>query len=68
MRKGRAALPATVVAEQEPFFINLGGPQTHDFSGRDDKGKVAVLPGRVVPRELQREALAPAMKLTQAIT
>jgi hypothetical protein len=24
MTKGRAALPATVVAEQEPFFIALG--------------------------------------------
>jgi hypothetical protein len=36
MTKGRAALPATVVAEQDPFFITLGGPLAHDFSGRDD--------------------------------
>jgi hypothetical protein len=39
MTKGRAALPARVVAEQEPFFIALGGPLAHDFSGRDDKGE-----------------------------
>jgi len=30
MTKGRAALPGTVVAEQEPFFITLGGPKAHD--------------------------------------
>jgi hypothetical protein len=36
MTKGRAALPATVVGEQDPFFIALGGPKAHD-SGRDDK-------------------------------
>src|SRR3984885_4627119 len=34
MTKGRAALPATVVAEQDPFFIALGGPKAHDSSGR----------------------------------
>src|ERR1700733_15397021 len=34
MTKGRAALPATVVAEQDPLFIALGGPKTHDASGR----------------------------------
>jgi hypothetical protein len=49
MTKGRAALRGTVVAEQEPFFITLGGPKAHDFlhrdlstalrSGRDDKGE-----------------------------
>src|ERR1700728_1488549 len=39
MTKGRAALPATVVAEQDPFFITLGGPLAHDSSGRDDKGE-----------------------------
>jgi hypothetical protein len=43
MTKGRAALPATVVAEQEPFFISLGGPKAHDFSGRDDKGRAVAL-------------------------
>ena len=36
MTKGRAALPGTVVAEQEPLFITLGGPTAHDFSGRDE--------------------------------
>ena len=41
MTKGRAALPTTVVAEQDPFFIALGGPKAHDSSGRDDKGKAA---------------------------
>ena len=39
MTKGRAALPATVVAEQDPLFIALGGPKAHDSSGRDDKGE-----------------------------
>ena len=38
MTKGRAALPATVVAEQDPLFIALGEPLAHDSSGRDDKG------------------------------
>src|SRR5580698_9813244 len=38
MTKGRAALPLSVVAEQDPFFIALGGPKAHDSSGRDDKG------------------------------
>jgi hypothetical protein len=33
------ALPGRVVAEQEPFFIILGGPAAHGFSGRDDKGE-----------------------------
>ena len=37
MTKGRTALPATVVAEQDPFFIALGGPKAHDSSGRNDK-------------------------------
>jgi hypothetical protein len=27
MTKGRAALPLSVVAEQNPFFITLGGPK-----------------------------------------
>ena len=39
MTKGRAALPLTVVAEQKLFFITLGGPKAHDFSGREDKGE-----------------------------
>ena len=33
MTKGRAALPLSVVAEQDPF-IALGGPKAHDSSGR----------------------------------
>jgi hypothetical protein len=36
MTKGRPELPATVVAEQDPLFIALGGPKAHDSSGRDD--------------------------------
>jgi hypothetical protein len=32
MTKGRAVLPATVVAEQDAFFITMGGPQSHDSS------------------------------------
>jgi hypothetical protein len=39
MTKGRAALPTTVVAERDPFFIDLGGPKAHDFSDREDKGE-----------------------------
>jgi hypothetical protein len=34
MTKGRAALPTTVVAEQDPFFIALGGSTAHNSSGR----------------------------------
>ena len=41
MTKGRAALPLSVVAEQKLFFITLGGPKAHDFSGRKSfPGKV----------------------------
>jgi hypothetical protein len=32
MTKWRVALPSTVVAEQEPFFITLGGLKAHDSS------------------------------------
>jgi hypothetical protein len=42
MTKGRVALPATVVAEEDPFFITLGGPLAHNSSGRDDKGEGGV--------------------------
>jgi hypothetical protein len=55
MTKGRAALPWSVVAEQKLFFITLGGPKAHDFSGRDTRlrlGKVhslrSDLPGWLV--------------------
>jgi hypothetical protein len=51
MTKGRAALPATVVAEQDPFFIALGGPKAHDSSGRDDIGERAALPAIVVAEQ-----------------
>jgi hypothetical protein len=37
MTKDRVALPAKVFAEQDPFFIALGGPKAHDSSGRDDE-------------------------------
>ena len=40
MTRGRVVPPGTVAAEQEPFFISLGGPKARDFSGRDDKGRV----------------------------
>jgi hypothetical protein len=30
--KGRTVLPGRVVAEQEPFFITLGGPKAHESS------------------------------------
>jgi hypothetical protein len=41
MTKGRAALPGIVVAEQDPFFITLGGPKAHDSSGREGWGALA---------------------------
>ena len=44
MTKGRAALPATVVAGKA-FFIPLGGPTAHDFSGRDDNSIAGIKPG-----------------------
>ena len=39
MTKGRVVPPSTVVAEQEPFFITLGGPKAYDSSVED---KVAI--------------------------
>jgi hypothetical protein len=39
MTKGRATLPLSMVAEQDPLFIALGGPKAHDSSGREDKGE-----------------------------
>jgi hypothetical protein len=44
MTKGRVVPPWTVVAEQEPFFITLGGPKAHDSSGQDDKGESSCSP------------------------
>ena len=52
--KGRAALPLSVVAEQDPFFIALGGPKAHDSSGRDDKGEGG-WPGTAVSRMVTPE-------------
>jgi hypothetical protein len=52
--------------EQEPFFITLGGPQAHDSSGRDDKGRRLLFgsvatwmdgSGAATPRRLQIPAL-----------
>jgi hypothetical protein len=35
MTRGEMALPGRVVAEQEPFFITLGGPKAHGNSVED---------------------------------
>ena len=35
MTKGTAALPWRAVAGQKAFFITLGGPNAHDYSGRE---------------------------------
>jgi hypothetical protein len=56
MTKGRVALPATVVAEEDPFFITLGGPLAHDSSGRDDKEE-----GGVNAEELAEEDFIPQL-------
>jgi hypothetical protein len=32
-KRGRVALPGTVVAGQKLFLITLGEPKAHDFSG-----------------------------------
>jgi hypothetical protein len=53
-------LPGTVVAEREPFFISLGGPRAHDFSGRDDKGE-----GDCGPRLMLGEGHKPGRALRQ---
>src|ERR1700733_12668068 len=49
MTKGRAALPASVVAEQKVFFITLGGSTTHDSSGRDDISREGPLTPQISP-------------------
>jgi hypothetical protein len=36
MTKGKATLPWRAVAEQQPFFITLGGPLADGSSGRDN--------------------------------
>ena len=40
MIKGRAVPPSTVVAEQKPFFITLGGPKAVDSSVENIPKKV----------------------------
>src|ERR1700735_3438636 len=49
MTKGRAALPATVVAEQDPFFIAFGGPKAHDSSGRKTLPRKGPLTPQISP-------------------
>src|SRR6202046_4713272 len=49
MTKGRAALPATVVAEQDPFFIALGGLKAHDSSGRKTLPRKGPLTPQISP-------------------
>jgi hypothetical protein len=39
MTKGRAALPLSVVAEQDPLFIALGGPKAHTPPVEMTKGR-----------------------------
>jgi hypothetical protein len=56
---GRAALPATMVAEQNPFFIAWGGPLAYDFFGRKHifKGgplKTQISPLRCAPVEMTK--------------
>src|ERR1700734_4098289 len=42
MTKGRPALPATVVAEQDPFFIALGGRRPLTSTVEMTKGRTAL--------------------------
>src|SRR6202020_643411 len=49
MTKGRATLPATVVAVQEPFFIALGGLKAHDSSGRKTLPRKGPLTPQISP-------------------
>ena len=69
--KGRAALPLSVVAEQDPFFIALGGPKAHDSSGRDDIPREGPLtpqisPLRCAPVEMTKErVVGPEQRLAE---
>jgi hypothetical protein len=49
MTKGRAVLRGTVVAEQKPFFITLGGPKAQTSSGPNEQNRLPLcpLPGKV---------------------
>src|SRR3984885_456296 len=49
MTKGRAALPLSVVAEQDPFFIALGGPKAQDSSGRKTLPRKGPLTPQISP-------------------
>src|ERR1700689_746699 len=49
MTKGRAALPWSVVAEQDPLFIALGGPKAHDSSGRKTLPREGPLTPQISP-------------------
>src|SRR5580700_3437751 len=49
MTKGRAALPLSVVAEQDPLFIALGGPKAHDSSGRKTLPREGPLTPQISP-------------------
>jgi hypothetical protein len=71
MTKERAALPLSVVAEQDPFFIALGGPKAHDSSGRDDIPREGPLtpqisPLRCAPVEMTKErVVGPEQRLAE---
>ena len=58
MTKGRAALPGRLVAEQEPFFITLGGPKAHDSSVekhlQEKTAEPQISPLRFAPVEMIR--------------
>jgi hypothetical protein len=58
MTKGRAALPETVVAEQDPFFIALGGPKAHDSSvekhSQETTAEPQISPLRCAPVEMTK--------------
>ena len=51
MTKGRAALPATVVAEQDPFFIALGRPEAQNSCRDDNSFALSMLHNFVIPAE-----------------
>src|SRR5580658_2218053 len=59
MIKGRAVPPSTVVAEQKPFFITLGGPKAHDSSvekhSQESAAEPQVPPLRCAPVGMTRE-------------
>jgi hypothetical protein len=71
MTKERAALPLSVVAEQDLFFIALGGPKAHDSSGRDDIPREGPLtpqisPLRCAPVEMTKErVVGPEQRLAE---